>query len=244
MPYELPPILSGSTAAQLRALRDYLVRLAGELENAKNAEYPNTGNSANTSTLVESPKNGNPTNTDNLRSLVVKTADTVRREVEKLETELHESYLALSDFGAYSEETERRIEDTAMRTLESFELLTRLESVESETRKLSGRIVRGIVTDPETGERVTGIAISESLSLSGASEELGGETCWELSPGQSFGLYTATGWQFWINGSRRGWFDSADGMLHTVNLQVEQFVQLGPSWQLSSAGGFGLRCME
>ena len=241
MPYELPPILSGSTAAQLRALRDYLVRLAGELENAKNAEYPNTGNSTNPSTLVEYPKNGNPTNTDNLRSLVVKTADTVRREVEKLETELHESYLALSDFGLYTEQLHRSIESTARETVESFELVSRLESVESESRRMNSRIVRGIVTDPETGARVTGIAISESLSLSGAAETVNGETCWELSPGQSFGLYTASGWQFWINGSRRGWFDSVDGMLHTDTLRIANVLQLGDGWQLSHNKGLGIR---
>ena len=53
--------------------------------------------------------------------------------------------------------------------------------------------------------------------------------------------YTATGWQFWINGSKKGWFDSADGMLHAGNLQVEQLLQLGADWVLSTAGGFGLR---
>jgi len=238
MPYELPPILSGSYAAQLRALRDYLVRLAEELENAKYTEYPDTANQPKS---AAAPKNSTAANSDNLRSLIIKTADTVRGEIDRLETELHGSYLAISDFGSYSEQIERRITDTALETLERFELVSRLDSLESETRRLHGRIRRGIVTDPETGQRVTGIAISESLGLTGATETVDGETCWELSPGQSFGLYTATGWQFWINGSRRGWFDSTDGMLHTDTMRIANVLQLGDGWQISHVKGFGIR---
>lgn len=223
MPYELPPILSGSYAQQLRALRDYLVRLAGELENTNIVETPSS----------VSPTAPASTNTDNLRALVIKTADTVRHEISRLESEMQEGYLAVSDFGTFAEEIERSAEESARETVESFELVSRLDSLETETRHLSGRIRRGIITDPETNQRVTGIAISESLSLTGSTETVDGELCWELSPGQSFGLYTASGWQFWINGSRRGWFDSTDGMLHTATLRLGNLLQLSAALSAS-----------
>ena len=62
-----------------------------------------------------------------------------------------------------------------------------------------------------------------------------------LAPGQTLGLYTATGWQFWINGSKRGWFDSEDGMLHVANIVVEDKLQIGDGWLMTTTGGFGLR---
>ena len=86
-----------------------------------------------------------------------------------------------------------------------------------------------------------GIAISQRLSFTGASSSHEGETYYELSPGQTLGMYTSTGWQFWINGARRGWFDSVDSTLHVAALQVEQTLRLGASWVVSTSGGFGIR---
>lgn len=136
----------------------------------------------------------------------------------------------------------------AREVVERFGYDARLEAVnqrfggmDSHLTALRGQIRRGLITDPETGETAFGIAISENLSFTGAEQTENGLTYYELSPGQTLGLYTATGWQFWINGSKKGWFDSADGMLHAGNLQVEQLLQLGADWVLSTAGGFGLR---
>ena len=64
---------------------------------------------------------------------------------------------------------------------------------------------------------------------------------YELAPGQTLGLYTATGWQFWVNGSKRGWFDSRDGRLHVISEVVEDGLQLGADWAVSTAGGFGIK---
>ena len=54
-------------------------------------------------------------------------------------------------------------------------------------------------------------------------------------------LYTATGWQFWIAGAKRGWFDSRDGMLHAANLAVENSLRLAGGWLLTGTDGFGVR---
>jgi len=238
--YETPPILTGSLHRQLSALRDYLLRLSLSLNEAEAAAQATQSSAPQGSAPNKKTQDGS----DELRSLIVKTAHTVRRELDRLETELKEDYLAVSDFGSYSESVKTLIETTARQTLESYGLESRLEAAETAVENLSGQIRRGIITDPHTGERAVGIAISQKLSFTGETEEILGLTHYVLSPGQTLGLYTSSGWQFWINGSRRGWFDSADGMLHSVNLQAEQFVQLGPSWQLSAAGGFGIRCLE
>ena len=109
--------------------------------------------------------------------------------------------------------------------------------------ELSGQIRRGFLEDPETHQTVLGIAISQQLRFTGQELTDGGWTYFELSPGQTLGLYTSTGWQFWVNGRKVGWFDSSDGMLHTVSQAVEQEIRLG-SWSISADGGLGIRMTE
>ena len=242
---EMPPILRGSEREQLAALRDYLVRLARSLESAQEAPLSvQSAPAAHSAAAVSGTRREN----GELRSLVVKTAEQVRHSVELLSRTLREDYLALSDFGSYRETLAGSFEATARGVVESYDfeaalaaLAGRLGSAESAVETLRGQIRRGLVTDPDTGETVLGIAIAQELRLTGATQTEGGLVYYELAPGQTLGLYTASGWQFWINGAKRGWFDSLDGMLHAARLAVEQSLRLGGDWLLTAGGGFGLR---
>lgn len=242
---ELPPLLRGSEREQLAALRDYLVRLARSLDAAQTA-----------SLSVSEPASAAPATglaaarreTAELRSLVVKTAERVEHSVEMLRRTLREDYLALSAFGSYRETVESTIEATARGVLERYDfegalaaLEGRLGGAESALTALRGEIRRGLITDPDTGETALGIAIAEDLRFTGALHTADGLVYHELAPGQTLGLYTATGWQFWIGGTKRGWFDAADGMLHARRLAVEQSLRLGADWLLTAGGGFGIR---
>ena len=53
-----------------------------------------------------------------------------------------------------------------------------------------------------------------------------------MNSGQTFGLYCSVVWQFWIDGYKKGWYNSQDGMLHVANVLVEQVLQFGSSWQI------------
>ena len=244
--YELPPILQGDEKQQLVALRDYLVRMAQSLDTdiVRTVErtVERTGSAGQEAIAAESDR------IQKLRGLIVKTADTIQHNVDMITEELHEDYLALSDFGAYQEEINTRIVTTARNVVESYNydaallaLDSRMETTESAITSVRGEIRRGLITDPETGETALGIAISEELSFTGTEHTEGGLVYYELSPGQTLGLYTATGWQFWINGSKRGWFDSRDGMLHVANLAVESSLQMGGDWLVTTVGGYGIR---
>lgn len=247
--YEYPPILTGDALQQIAALRDYLVRRVRESDaefGIQNAE------SAAASPAVSSPTGG--VNSESriqnseltqasaaLRSLIVKTADLVEHYVEELRTELHEDYVAISDYGSYYETIESKVSQTARGTVESYQYQEQLDALDQYTAQLSGQIRRGLITDPETQETVLGIAISQDLRFTGRTVTEDGLEYWELSPGQTLGLYTSTGWQFWINGSKRGWFDSTDGMLHVSQILVEDRLQHGADWLVTTAGGYGIR---
>ena len=183
-----------------------------------------------------------------LRALIVKTADRVERQVELLSRSLHEDYLARSDFGDYQEQIDTLIRATARQIVESYDFTARLSAADERLGELAGALTRlrgeirrGLIQDPETGELCFGIAIAQELRFTGQTVTENGLVYEELAPGQTLGLYTASGWQFWINGSKRGWFDASDGQLHIRSLTAEQELRLGGDWLCTSSGGFGIR---
>ncbi|MBP5720419.1 MAG: hypothetical protein J6W82_05085 [Bacteroidales bacterium] len=242
--YELPPILQGTEREQLVVLRDYLVRLSRSLDDSI-TKVVDTAVEASAKRVQTKQATEQA---DTLRGLIVKTADTIHHEIDMITQELHEDYVAVSDFGTYRESVTAEIQTTARQTVESYgytsaieTLNTQLGTVEDYMESIQGEIVRGYIEDPVTHETGIGIAISEQLSFTGTTQDQGGVTYYELTPGQSLGLYTSTGWQFWLNGKKVGWFDSRDEMLHTVQLAVEQDITLGAGWIMTPTNGFGLR---
>lgn len=259
MGYEYPPILQGSAQQQLTALRDYLVRMARSLETAEQAQASAVSSGGkNTGTLAGKKEKSEEDklaairrNAANLRALILKTADeanTVALELGATRQEMESYYLAKSDFGEYMEQAKADFVTTARGVVESYNFASLIEAVNGRADELDtyltsiqGEIRRGIIEDPETHERALGIAISENLQFTGAVHEQDGLQYYELAPGQTLGLYTSTGWQFWVNGSKRGWFDSSDGRLHVISEVVEDVLQIGDGWVISTAGGFGIR---
>ena len=108
----------------------------------------------------------------------------------------------------------------------------------------------GWVTDPSTNQWALGLAIGQDLTITANEniKEEGGRKYYELAEGQTFALYTSTGWQFWIKGHRVGWYDSMDGMLHVAEMQSEDSIQFGKEstgyWLMTEDSGFGIRYLE
>lgn len=240
---EMPPILRGNEQQQLVALRDYLVRLARELDRAEGAVIAEA-----VTTAVSGAVSAERKEYTDLRGLIVKTADVVESHVEKLSATLSEDYLARSDFGAYQETLRAGFEATARGVVESYSYDTALEALTEQgqatyraVESINGEIRRGYIEDPATHETHLGIAIAENLRFASSTQTKDGVTYYQLAGNQTFGLYTATGWQFWIDGERRGWFDSSDRMLHVTHVTIEDDLHLGAGWVMTAGGGFGLR---
>ncbi len=255
--YEYPPILTGSARQQLQALRDYLVRMARTLETAEQAQAATNPAAAGTAAAAREKKAEEDKlaavrkNAANLRALVEKTAgraEALALELGGVRQEMESEYLARSDFGDYMEQVQTSFVTTARGVVESYDFASLIEAVSGRTEELDlylssirGEIRRGLITDPETGETVMGIAIAENLQFTGQVHEEDGLKYYELAPGQTLGLYTATGWQFWVNGSKRGWFDARDGRLHVISEVIEDELCLGGEWAVTQMGGLGIK---
>ena len=264
---ELPPILRGDAMQQLAMLRDYLARIAQDSENEIVEAV--TANKTAIREAVEKSEGsasgfGSGTTEDamrraaQLRALIVKTAEDSRKgdavltqSIGELSHEMRQSYVAQSEFGEYQQEILLLIDATARQIVESYGYLEMIRATEAELgemgreiaayeMEISGQIRRGFLEDPETHQTVLGIAISQQLQFTGQELTDGGWVYYELSPGQTLGLYTSTGWQFWVNGRKVGWFDSSDGMLHTVSQVVEQEIRMG-DWVFSRNNGLGIK---
>ena len=176
--------------------------------------------------------------------------DTVESSVGALDYSMRTDYLARSDFGTYAQQVTADIEANARAITENYryaELVSAAAAagVRGELTQymtlIDGQIRRGYLTDPDTNETVIGIAVSQKLQFTGNRQTVDGEVCWELDGAQTFGLYTATGWQFWVGGRKIGWFDSTDGMLHVRRMVAEAELKLGADWLVTGEGGFGVR---
>ena len=248
MSYELPPIAQGTPEQQLTALRDYLVRLAQSLDKEAGGSAIIIAPNEKAASAQKETLKGVRDQAASLKALIIKNANEIHQYVDRKEETYNSSFVAKSDFGTFEESLTSRIETTARGTIENYQYMDRtlnlvddILSLEEYRSTLEGQIRRGMIEDPVTHEVHLGIAISEHLSFTGNTTTSNGETYYELSPGQTLGLYTSTGWQFWINGTLRGYFSSQDSMLHVSNIVVENRLQLGADWEIVISNGFGLR---
>ena len=180
-----------------------------------------------------------------LKSMITDTSSSIINYVDSKVSEYNSLYVAKSDFGTYTETINSTIEATARGVVDSYNYSSAIESMQDSIgliqnyfTNVAGEIRRGIVLDPTTNQYVTGIAISQDLKFAG---ECGpsdqnnpgdGYTYYYLTSGQTFGLYTSTGWQFWIDGHKTGWFDSEDGMLHVAKVYIEEKLVMSGYWEL------------
>lgn len=176
--YDYPPILKGDAIRDLAALRDYLVRKERTREKdirdvtVKEVQESLQQKDSSLRKAVESISSLDQKTAATLRTLIIKTADTVEHNMDEIRTVLHEYYEAQSDYGSYYESVESNIVQTARGTVESYQYQEQIDALDQYVTELNGQIRRGLITDPETQETVLGIAISQELHFTGSSNRL------------------------------------------------------------------------
>ena len=253
MMYELPPQGRGTAEQQLAELRDYLVRMTRDLDRigASETVIEQAANKAAAKNQQQTIRDIRD-RAETLKALIIKNANEIREYTDSKVEEYNGLYVAQSDFGSYYEVIERNVQDTARGTIESYNFSSAIENAQNAANEaqaalteyqteLNGQIRRGVMEDPVTHENHLGIAIAENLQFTGETVTDEGKVYYKLDSGQTLGLYTSTGWQFWVNGQLCGYFSSEDNMLHVAQIIVDDRLRFGTGWDISTTGGFGLR---
>lgn len=236
-----PPTLNGDEQAQITQVYRYLFRLSEQL-NAVSATLDNQATKASEEIAKAAGIDLAATSAaDNqytaLVSLVVKTAEIVNAEIDKVVTRLSSRYRASGEFGELTEEIIREIEDTAKKTLESFiydakvTSLTPGEESSFETH-LEGFIARGIIGYEEDGRTpIIGIAIGEELLKK--KNVVDGKTYEMIDTTANMATYTADKLSFWIDGVEVAYLSNAE--LYVTRIIVLDSIKLG-GWDLEVKG--------
>ena len=240
MNFTPPPGLKGDEKNQLVQMHSFLFRLTEQLNAALTQTENAIEKAQTTATAAASGGNSNAameTEYKELKSLIIKTADTVRAEMDVIVSELDSKYIAVSDWGTYEENIHRDIETTAKETIESYDYQAQIDGLESFQLTSQGYIRRGIIDFDEHNMPVYGIAIGQELAETQVEKD--GVVYDTIDMTRNMAVYTADKLAFYQNGVEVAYFDQMTMQVTRVN--VIDAITFKGAWELSKKYGFTLR---
>ena len=231
--FENPPILNGTAEDQLKQLYNHLFKVSNQLNEALmtisvDQLAPDVKKVISNGAKAEETTQKN---TEALKSLIIKSAEVVRSEMEEIRTTLESHYTAISEqFGTYQEDIEARFRATATGISQNYDMIQTVQAAEDENatmlRKLNGSIFSGIL-DTNTGE--IGIAIGYNVTNNDGS----------LNQANKMATFTADRLTFYINEIPVAWFGNR--VFHITDGEVTGSMRMGNFiWKILSNGSMGL----
>ena len=170
----LPNITAPTEREQLIQVKSYLHQLAQELNWALTSIE--SGSSNPTMVVKQVSSNGITkqeltTSYNELKSLIIKSEETVMAYSEAAEETYNSRYVAQSDFGSYTETAAQTIEKNS-KSIESFykdmqEILTDIETLEHSLIEVSANIKSGLLYYDDSGVPVYGVEVGQRTKLDG-----------------------------------------------------------------------------
>ena len=188
-----------------------------------------------------------------LKSLIVKTADTVRAEMESMTTTYDARYLAISDFGEFESNLNTTITENAEGLLLNLGYDSRLEAAENKAtgadeeieklktdasdfttfkQRTEQRIKIGKVGEKDDGTPIAGVVIGDNL----IETEIDGVV--NITSPQMYSCFTADRLSFFKNGSEVAWFSNE--VLYVHDIQILNSLKVG-NWDISTARGYAIK---
>lgn len=168
-----PNITAQDGASQLAQIRSYLYQLIpqlqyaiGEVEGATNNAISLSQQTGSKLDEVTKPKAA----FDSIKSLIIKSADIVQAYYEEINRRLVGEYVAQSDFGVFTEQTEQAITENSTEIARLFtniqEIVTDIESLEFTLVEVNAHIRSGLLYEDE-GVPVYGLEIGQKNIIDG-----------------------------------------------------------------------------
>lgn len=165
-----------SEEEQLRVMRSWLFRLTDELrfafEQAETGKAVFENEASKSETAAEKTEDGNNNGRYNqLKELIIKTADLVTSETQRIEATLKENYVAQSEFGEYTKNANMSIAANADGIVNAFKNIETVNEKFGSTDLVNGNykvdteqyIKLGLLYYDDTVPRY-GVAVGENLT--------------------------------------------------------------------------------
>jgi len=247
---ETPPALRGQPETQIKEISSYLFRLSELLNVALNNLTQNNFSSAveisgSKANQVQGQGVDLVTSYNELRGLISNTAQIVNVEIQRLQTELEQQYVAVSgDWGMFQENISSTIEATAEAVVQSYNYDSELQTLHEEAAGFSaykisteGYIRQGFVDYDENNVPIVGIAIGQGLKSTAVT--VNGIEYQQIDSTASCAFYTATKVSFRINGQEVAYVSNRK--LYIGDVEITGSVVLGSKWMISTNNGLTIK---
>ena len=159
----LPNITATTTEGQMSHMQSYMHQLVEQLNwalaSVDNAIQGNTSNVVMTSRSGQNSEENALDTFNSIKALIIKSADIVTAYEEMMREDFSGEYVAVSDFGTYTQKTDLAIETNSKGV---DELYSNVQTIGSEVRETNAYIRRGYLGDDTSGNAVYGIAVGET----------------------------------------------------------------------------------
>lgn len=172
----------------------------------------------------------------NLKSLIIKSANTVRSEMDALETKLQSTYVAYSDFGTFLEDIESSITATASGLNQAIAYYAELNSAELEQYRIEteGYIRQGIIGF-NGATPIIGIAIGQEIKA--VEKTVDGQIFNVIDTSKDMAIWTKDKLSFYVSDVEIAYF--SNGALYSDEVIVKGSLFLDKNkWEISHTNGF------
>lgn len=133
--YRYPFITATDPAEKLRQIESYLRQLVDKLNTEAQTTYAKAGVPGATKGASQAKKTETEATFDEIKSLIIKSADIVDSLYEKFSKKLSGSYVAQSEFGTYKEYTSAQLEASSNEIKTTVESLEAIEANQTQIRE-------------------------------------------------------------------------------------------------------------
>ena len=245
MNFSPPPMQSGTKEQQLAAVYTYLFRMSDQLNLAlQNLDAGNFSKSTREAIEAVSKPTVSKGDTNdeayqNLRAMIIKTADTVNAQMVQIQATLKGNYVAKSDFGTYVQQLSAYLEANPEAITQYYkfasDLQTDLSKVDaafsSYQAETEGYIRTGVVYYDDAVP-VYGVAVGQNLTAT----TVDGETVIDRRDFRA--TFTAKKLSFWQDETEVAYV--SNNMLYINEVQILNKLSLG-NWQFSTGSGLNIK---
>lgn len=241
--FDMPPALQGDEQAQLDQVRQYLMQMSEQLNEAMTGlTIANFAPEIQQQLQTAVGGGGAQKSLDNtkkaLRSMIIKTAEIVRTEMDEISTELRGQYNGLSSaFGNLQLDLTARIEANAAGIGQNYSYIETLqgknEGYDGFVRRINERIFSGLIGTDALGNPVYGIAIGENVT---AYDTAGNPV---INQNAKMATFTKDRLSFWQGATELAYFSNQK--LYITRCEILNELVMGRYvWKIQSDGSMGL----